>query len=155
MNPIYLHLITPFRWLHFSVARHACSTSGAFYSIQTCFYYNHVEIQHGVQKVHFCYNYLLRKTLCYLLFRWNMCFAVLFEKEISTGLQQCIWMGKRMINHGMIQDLYGANMSKWPYLQTKPAQLAVLNGSAAHDALPNLLQGFVSHNKGSWVVRGC
>ena len=50
MNPIYLHLITPFRWLHFSVARHACSTSGAFYSIQTCFYYNHVEIQHGVQK---------------------------------------------------------------------------------------------------------
>ena len=40
------------------------------------------------------------------------------------GLQQCIWMGKRMINHGMIQDLYGANMSKWPYLQTKPAQLS-------------------------------
>jgi len=112
MNPIYPHLITPFRWLHFSVARHACSTSGAFYSIQTCFYYNHVEIQHGVQKVHFCYNYLLRKTLCYLLFRWNICFAVLFEKEISMGLQQCIWMGKRMINHGMIQDLYGANMSK-------------------------------------------
>lgn len=35
------------------------------------------------------------------------------------------------------------------------ASPAVLNGSAAHDALPNLLQGFVSHNKGSWVVRGC